>query len=40
MDTTHDCKSNAKDIIIVIYIEAKVLLEDLGKQVGFQLWIK
>ena len=30
-------KSNAKAIIIVIYTKARVLLEGLGEQVGFQL---
>ena len=40
MDTSHDCKSNTKSIILIIYIKTGVLLEGLGEQVGFQLWLK
>ena len=34
MDTSHDCKSDAKSIT------NWVLLERLGEQAGFQLWLK
>ena len=39
MDTSHDCKSNTKRIIIKKFFKW-VLLEGLGEQVGFQLWLK
>ena len=40
MDTSQDCKSNAKSIMIIIYMRTGVLLEGLGEQVGFRLWLK